>query len=88
MACVDGEQPPPDELRLYWMGQKFGSALPEAGGLYDQDYVLIMRMTSLSNIYQTVERYRRAVGEEIHKLTTQERRIIKWLRDERLIDNG
>ena len=68
-----------------WMSQGFNNALPDAGGLLDQDYGLITRMRGLGNIYQTVERSKGLYGKEIHSLTTNERRIIKWLLDEGLM---
>ena len=45
-------------------------------------------MSVLSNIYNTVIRLRNMKGAQIHQLTTPERRVIKWLLDEGLLNNG
>lgn len=75
-------EPPPSELSLMWISQGFNSALPDSGGILDQDYTLIMRMQGLNNIYRTITKSRNLVGDQIHSLTASERRIIKWLLDE------
>ena len=78
--CARGAAPPPAELSLAWDCQRWG-ALPDSGGLYEQDFVLVYRMDILSNIYNTVMRISNMYGAEIHNLTTQERLIIRWLRE-------
>ena len=84
MGAAQGFTPPPDELRLYWMSQRF-SALPEDGGLYEQDAGLLTRMSVLDNVYRAVVRLRNMQGAQIHQLTVQERKMLAWLRDEGMI---
>ena len=76
--------PLPPDLRLAWDCQRWG-ALPEAGGVLDQDAGLMDRMAALSNVYNVVDRLRNLQGAQIHNLTTSERRVIKWLRDEDIL---
>jgi hypothetical protein len=88
VSCAESpDAPPPPELIAAWQCQKWG-CLPEAGGYLDQDYGLMQRMSVLSNIYNTVIRLRNMKGAQIHQLTTPERRVIKWLLDEGLLNNG
>ena len=82
-AADEGETPPP-ELRLAWWCEQW-NALPENGGLYQQDHKTIRRMTALTNIYNLVTRVRNMKGAQIHNLTTSERRILRALRDEGLL---
>lgn len=88
-AAVDlayGEDiPPPDELHILWLCNRFPGSLPETGAIFDQDSVLINRMNVLGNVYSAVSHAANAVGEQIHTLNNGERRIIKWLRDEGLM---
>lgn len=51
--------------------------------MLDQDFVTITRMQVLSNIYDTVAYMRSLQGENIHKLNDGQRRVIKYL-----LDNG
>jgi len=80
-AARDIDEKPPPELSLAWMCQSYPGSLPETGGILDQDFVLMTRMQSLSNIYNVVMRLRSLQGADIHKLTTAERRMIKSLRE-------
>ena len=76
---ADGEKgvKPPEELRLAWMQKKFPGSLPDAGALYDQDYVLLSRMQIFSNIYDAVSHYRSLSGDAINKqLSNQERLLL------------
>jgi hypothetical protein len=66
------------------LSEKYG-ALPKAGGILDQGWQLMNKMNVHSNIYNTVTRLRGMKGAEIHKLSDTERRLIKYLRDERLL---
>ena len=84
MIAAEGDGPPPPELRLAWQCQRWGG-LPDAGGIYDQDAELLYRMTALNNVYRVVSRVGSMVGKEIHKLTSGERKLLKWLRDEDLL---
>ena len=80
MVCVEGDGAAPPELRLAWMCGD--SKLPEAGGVYDQNFVTLNRMTAAVNIYNIITRMQGLVGEQIHSLTRSERKLIRWLRDE------
>lgn len=87
VAVVDDNGPAPPELRLAWMCERWNS-LPETGGLYDQDYVTLHLATALSNIYNTISRLRNMHGEQIHSLSDNDRKMLKWLMDEGLIFNA
>lgn len=82
VACVDEDAPPPPELSLAWKCERW-HALPETGAVVDQDARLMFRMSALSNIYNTLTRYRNLQGEQIHTLTEQDRKLMRLL-----IDNG
>lgn len=71
--------PAPAELRLAWMCGE--SLLPEVGGVLDQDGALMLKMRVLSGIYRLVQKIRAAHGDEIHKLSDNERRTWKYLID-------
>jgi hypothetical protein len=81
--CAEGRTPPPAELRLAWMCGDH--SLPASGGVLDQEYQVMHRMRSLDNIYNVVHRLRNLKGEEIHSLTDTERRIIRSLRDMKVL---
>lgn len=76
---IDYGDPPPPELPIAFKVDQWGT-LPDAGGLYDQDAGLLGRMTVYLNIYRAVSKLRSAQGEEIHRLTDGDRRIIGELR--------
>jgi hypothetical protein len=57
------------------------NALPDAGGINDQDYVTMHRMGVLANVHRVVSRTRNLQGAQIHQLTISERRTLRWLRD-------
>ena len=59
---------------MAWWCDRF-NALPEAGGVMDQDYALMGRMSVLDNAYSFVTRLRSLKGEQIHSLTDPERRF-------------
>ena len=80
VECVTDNAPPPADLTLSWQCQRWHT-LPEAGGMFDQDYRLVYRMTALSNIYDVVTRVRSLKGAEIHRLTDSERLILRRLMD-------
>ena len=84
MKSAEGEAPPPKELQLAFWCDEWGT-LPDGGGLYDQEYLLMYHMTALRNIYRMVARVRNMVGEQIHQLTPGERRIGEYLRREGLL---
>jgi hypothetical protein len=79
--------PPPAELRLAWMCEQHNT-LPDAGGMFEQDYRTIVLMDRLSNIYRAVKRFQTAKGEQIHSLTDNERLILRRLMDMGISING
>ena len=85
MIAAEGDGPPPPELRLAWQCQRWGG-LPDAGGIYDQDALTLYRMSSLGNVYDTVKKVRSMIGKEIHRMSKSDRRLIKFLRDEGLME--
>ena len=80
MQCAQGDGPPPLELRTAWDCGRWNT-LPEAGGLYDQDWLLMRRMSALDGVYRTVSRVHGLEGKQIHSLTQTERRTLRWLKD-------
>ena len=84
MLSAEGEAPPPAELLLAWECQRYHT-LPEAGGYFDQPAQTIRLMTVLSNVYNFKSRIRNMVGEQIHQLSTEERRIGEYLKQEGLL---
>lgn len=85
MSAVDDEGDPPPELLLSWECSRY-NVLPDAGGVYDQEWALLYRMRIATNIYNALSKLRNAKGKEIHRLTDGERAIIKWLIDEKVIN--
>lgn len=79
MAVVDDDGPPPPELRLVWMCAKY-HCLPDVGGLMDQDWRTLHRMTVFENVYNAQSRLRSAKGAEIHNIPAHDMEIIAWLR--------
>lgn len=59
--------PPPPELALAWECRRY-NALPDVGGVLDQDYGLLKRMDALYSIHKAYEMYRSAKGEQINHL--------------------
>ena len=62
------------------MCQRF-SAMPEPGGLLDQDAGLMGRMTTMGNVYETVQRVRGLKGAEIHNMAPSDGRLLAWLEE-------
>ncbi len=52
------------------------------------DYGLLVRMTASKNVHDAVRAYRKAKGDEIHKLPAQVHSIIDWLYQIGLIKIG
>lgn len=77
-AVDDDTEPPPEELRMAWMCKQW-EALPDTGGVLDQDYVLLTRMSTLHAVYAAVSEYRNAKGDAIHRLSPSTGRTIKRL---------
>ena len=76
----DGEGQPPSALQMaWWCGD---AHLPDVGGMLDQDYRLIYEMRTLERIYNVVMRWRNLAGKNIHSLTTNERRLLRYLINE------
>jgi hypothetical protein len=80
VGVVDGEEAAPPELRLGWECERY-SCLPDAGGYLEQDYELMIRMSSLANIHRAYSRYRNAQGTQIHNLSMADRMILRQLKD-------
>lgn len=57
---------------------RYGS-MPDAGGLMDQDAGLLGRMSLLGSVYDTVQRVRGLVGEQIHDMRPEDGRLLMWL---------
>lgn len=72
---------------MAWKCEQWG-ALPDAGGLHDQDYLLMYRMSAFTNIHRAVSRWFSLEGSDIHKLTDAERRILRSLQDMGLMFNA
>ena len=84
VGAAYGKAEPPAELELAWRCQSWG-ALPEGGGMFDQDHILMQRMTSLSNVYNFVSKLQTLKGNQIHSLTASERRIWRALINEGIL---
>ena len=84
VASVDDNEDPPPVLRLSWMSRKY-SALPNAGGVLDQEYAMLHQMDVVSNVHDTLTRFRGYRGKSIHDMSMSERRLIRSLRDMDLI---
>jgi hypothetical protein len=87
VSVVDENGSPPPELRLAWNCARWGT-LPDDGGMYAQDAYLITRMNILANIYDTVNKLRNSQGKQIHSLTENERKTLRYLVDLGLLFNG
>lgn len=81
MECIVENSLPPAELSLAWQCKRWNT-LPEAGGLYAQDYRTLYLMTALSNIYDVVTHVRSLKGKQIHSLTDAHRKLLRFLQDE------
>lgn len=80
VECALDDAPPPPELRLAWQCSKW-NALPEAGGLYEQEYQLLLRMNYTMSIFNAIRRIQSLKGKAIHTLTEGERKILRMLMD-------
>ena len=65
-------------MRLYWQCQRY-QALPEPGGLFDQDGGLLERMAALGSAFDAVQHMRGLKGAEIHNMNPGAGRVIMWL---------
>jgi hypothetical protein len=81
VEAVYGDDPPP-ELKIWWMCKELGTP-PKSGGILDQDEKMMNTMRTLDTVYSAVYRYANLKGEQIHRLTDSERRVLR-----RLIDTG
>lgn len=78
MRAVDDKAPPPQELRMAWMCRSW-NALPDTGAMLDQDYILIMRMQTLLNVYEAMSAMRGARGDDIHRLSPHHSKVLASL---------
>lgn len=86
MDSVEESAPSPPELDMAFMVEKY-HALPDAGGLYEQDARLMRRMSGVMNIYKALSRWRTLTGKQVHQLTEGERKILRLLKDMGLLFN-
>ena len=84
---ITEQTPAPPELRLAWQCERWNT-LPDNGNLYAQDYLTMQRMTITTNIYNAVMRIKSLKGKEIHKLSDNDRRILRMLMDQGLLFNA
>jgi len=84
VECITANAPPPAELKLAWSCERW-KTLPDAGGLYDQDYKLMHRMNAFTNVYNAVQKIKSLKGAQIHTLTDGERMILRYLMDNRIL---
>lgn len=87
MECITSNAPPPPELKLAWSCERW-KTLPDAGGLYDQDYQLLHRMNAFINIHNAVQRIKSLKGTQIHTLSDNERLILRFLMDNGILFNA
>lgn len=80
MENARGNGPPPPDLTLNGWCERY-SALPQAGGVLDQDYFQLLRMSFLANVRAVLSKLGNMQGSQIHNLTEAERMILKALRD-------
>ena len=71
---------PPPLLRLAWQCERY-HALPDAGGVLDQDYAIVTEMSILSNVYTTIQHLQNARGHAIHQLGEGQRAVLRALMD-------
>ena len=80
VESVTENAPPPAELRLAWQCERW-HVLPNEGGLYNQDYLTMHRMNTLSAVYNAIVKIKNLKGTQIHTLSDGERRILRMLMD-------
>ena len=78
-AASGGEAPP--ELVMAWSCERW-HALPDAGGMLDQDWRLIERMGATKNVNDFLHHLHSLKGKQIHTLTAGQARMWKYLIDE------
>jgi hypothetical protein len=85
VEAVDFGGSPPPELELGWSCERWHT-LPEAGGYLDQPMPLMQKIHACLNVHSAVSRLRSMKGAQIHQLTDSERRLIKWLLEESMLN--
>ena len=78
MDFTDNDEPAPQDLLIAFQCETW-QTMPEAGGLYDQDYATMTRITACRNIYSALSHLRNASGAQIHTLSDGERKILGML---------
>lgn len=81
---VDNDEPPPPELELGWLCERW-RGLPDSGAVLDQDVRKLHLMGVAMNIENALQTYRNSVGAAIHNLTIPQRKILAVLRDQGLL---
>lgn len=86
MAAIDDGAPPRDVLSMAWQCERWNT-LPDNGGYYEQDYMLMHQMTAASNVYLALKAFRDrySEGDAIHKMPDSVRRVIGYLKREGLL---
>ena len=74
---VDNDGDVPGDLQLAWWCSD--GRLPDGGGVHDQDYGLMKRMTAAGNVHRVLSRYRSLRGHQIHSLSDSERKLLGQL---------
>jgi len=77
MRCARDKAPAPYELRMAWQAERW-SALPDAGGLLDQQAGLISRMAAVANVYNAFEAIQS--GKSIVQIANTQPQILKTVR--------
>lgn len=73
--AVNGKDEPPPALQMAWFCGD--NHLPAAGGIFDQEYKLMVHMRTLQNTYNAVAKMRSLRGKEINTgLSTNERLLL------------
>lgn len=74
MLAAKGKGSPPPELELAWLCGDYH--LPEAGGIFDQDYQLFRTMRILSNVHSAVNHLFSLTGEDVNKYLSIGERLL------------
>lgn len=84
LAAVGGSPPPP--LWLLWMTQSNPGALPDAGGLRDQDAQTMASMNACSTIYSAITKLTTPSQESAKSITSDEEHWIEVLQGRGVLD--
>lgn len=79
---VDDDGPPPVDLQLAWYCEQWPGLVVD---MTRQEFRAVHRMTVARNYYRCVSRLRGLRGDQIHSLSDNERRMIRYLREEKIL---